>query len=111
MLMQKLVFVAQTGASIVLYILIGLSIRSEEHTSELQSPCNLVCRLLLGKKKSDEQNSDFRQRRNRESEHVPEHGSGPRGDGEKDYDSGFFFLRGCGPPQALPFFPKDGSPY
>src|ERR1022692_1372641 len=25
-------------------------IRSEEHTSELQSPCNLVCRLLLGKK-------------------------------------------------------------
>src|SRR5256885_3298809 len=27
------------------------SIRSEEHTSELQSPCNLVCRLLLEKKK------------------------------------------------------------
>src|SRR5256885_11711639 len=26
--------------------------RSEEHTSELQSPCNLVCRLLLGKKKN-----------------------------------------------------------
>src|SRR5256885_8165130 len=25
--------------------------RSEEHTSELQSPCNLVCRLLLAKKK------------------------------------------------------------
>src|SRR5256885_7247489 len=25
--------------------------RSEEHTSELQSPCNLVCRLLLEKKK------------------------------------------------------------
>src|SRR5256885_10552203 len=25
--------------------------RSEEHTSELQSPCNLGCRLLLGKKK------------------------------------------------------------
>src|SRR2546426_8650857 len=25
--------------------------RSEEHTSELQSPCNIVCRLLLGKKK------------------------------------------------------------
>src|SRR5688500_19504411 len=29
--------------------------RSEEHTSELQSPCNLVCRLLLEKKK-DKQN-------------------------------------------------------
>src|SRR5256885_9408502 len=28
-----------------------LSGRSEEHTSELQSPCNLVCRLLLEKKK------------------------------------------------------------
>src|SRR5256885_2775089 len=29
--------------------------RSEEHTSELQSPCNLVCRLLLEKKKKKEQ--------------------------------------------------------
>src|SRR2546426_3765214 len=29
--------------------------RSEEHTSELQSPCNLVCRLLLEKKKRIEQ--------------------------------------------------------
>src|SRR3989454_5097068 len=29
----------------------GFSDRSEEHTSELQSPCNLVCRLLLEKKK------------------------------------------------------------
>src|SRR2546426_1187637 len=29
----------------------GPSDRSEEHTSELQSPCNLVCRLLLEKKK------------------------------------------------------------
>src|SRR5256885_5515577 len=28
--------------------------RSEEHTSELQSPCNLVCRLLLEKKKNDQ---------------------------------------------------------
>src|SRR2546426_9241041 len=29
--------------------------RSEEHTSELQSPCNLVCRLLLEKKKKHSQ--------------------------------------------------------
>src|SRR2546426_4327257 len=29
--------------------------RSEEHTSELQSPCNLVCRLLLEKKKKHKQ--------------------------------------------------------
>src|SRR2546426_8846790 len=31
--------------------------RSEEHTSELQSPCNLVCRLLLEKKKKKNINS------------------------------------------------------
>src|SRR6266446_5785823 len=30
--------------------------RSEEHTSELQSPCNLVCRLLLEKKKKKTNN-------------------------------------------------------
>src|SRR5256885_8504147 len=32
----------------------GAVVRSEEHTSELQSPCNLVCRLLLEKKKRSE---------------------------------------------------------
>src|SRR3989454_7431647 len=32
---------------------IPLMKRSEEHTSELQSPCNLVCRLLLEKKNKD----------------------------------------------------------
>src|SRR5256885_12542501 len=31
--------------------IVSLQPRSEEHTSELQSPCNLVCRLLLEKKK------------------------------------------------------------
>src|SRR5256885_3878892 len=35
-------FIEETGAA---------QYRSEEHTSELQSPCNLVCRLLLEKKK------------------------------------------------------------
>src|SRR2546426_1827303 len=30
-----------------------VGMRSEEHTSELQSPCNLVCRLLLEKKKNN----------------------------------------------------------
>src|SRR2546426_5702168 len=37
--------------------------RSEEHTSELQSPCNLVCRLLLEKKKKTntiQQNHDHK---------------------------------------------------
>src|SRR5688500_19822210 len=37
-------------AGILIAFLFG---RSEEHTSELQSPCNLVCRLLLEKKKID----------------------------------------------------------
>src|SRR5256885_10383041 len=32
--------------------LVVVSERSEEHTSELQSPCNIVCRLLLEKKKN-----------------------------------------------------------
>src|SRR5256885_2380012 len=33
--------------------------RSEEHTSELQSPCNLVCRLLLEKKKNKPRSKDL----------------------------------------------------
>src|SRR2546426_12603028 len=36
--------------------------RSEEHTSELQSPCNLVCRLLLEKKTTRRQSTDARSR-------------------------------------------------
>src|SRR6266436_7645163 len=38
------------GPTVYDYAHIG-NYRSEEHTSELQSPCNLVCRLLLEKKK------------------------------------------------------------
>src|SRR5256885_10639826 len=34
------------------------AMRSEEHTSELQSPCNLVCRLLLEKKKRSHSTHD-----------------------------------------------------
>src|SRR2546426_2243666 len=37
--------------------------RSEEHTSELQSPCNLVCRLLLEKKKNRAGRQSTRTRR------------------------------------------------
>src|SRR2546426_1500953 len=36
--------------------------RSEEHTSELQSPCNLVCRLLLEKKKNEPDRGPWRHR-------------------------------------------------
>src|SRR2546426_8300046 len=37
----------------------GKNERSEEHTSELQSPCNLVCRLLLEKKKKNNQHTNY----------------------------------------------------
>src|SRR2546426_2501093 len=36
------------------------TLRSEEHTSELQSPCNLVCRLLLEKKKLTRNDAEHR---------------------------------------------------
>src|SRR5215467_2042951 len=38
-------------------------LRSEEHTSELQSPCNLVCRLLLEKKKKKATSTTHRKKR------------------------------------------------
>src|SRR2546426_5605922 len=43
--------------------------RSEEHTSELQSPCNLVCRLLLEKKKKNKKRNDSHAR---SEQHRPE---------------------------------------
>src|SRR2546426_5578314 len=42
--------------------------RSEEHTSELQSPCNLVCRLLLEKKKKKRTTSQCTTRANKEQQ-------------------------------------------
>src|SRR2546426_1983922 len=42
---------------------VGHRVRSEEHTSELQSPCNLVCRLLLEKKKGGSENKDIERSR------------------------------------------------
>src|SRR5256885_4643020 len=44
--------------------------RSEEHTSELQSPCNLVCRLLLEKKKKTKRAASHAIRRHH---HHPAH--------------------------------------
>src|SRR5256885_7066016 len=48
MVMRELKLLDKVG-----YIRYASVYRSEEHTSELQSPCNLVCRLLLEKKKKD----------------------------------------------------------
>src|SRR2546426_8262425 len=43
----------------------GAAHRSEEHTSELQSPCNLVCRLLLEKKKKKKNQKKHTDRQHR----------------------------------------------
>src|SRR5256885_2221060 len=48
---------------------IGEAARSEEHTSELQSPCNLVCRLLLEKKKLNLFSRSMRNTNKRKSKH------------------------------------------
>src|SRR2546426_4288759 len=45
-------FVWHEGSdTVICRVFMPNEMRSEEHTSELQSPCNLVCRLLLEKKK------------------------------------------------------------
>src|SRR5256885_11685976 len=44
-------FMAEYANMILVSCIASVLFRSEEHTSELQSPCNLVCRLLLEKKK------------------------------------------------------------
>src|SRR2546426_2324576 len=48
---KKLILADHASERKVKTLLSRLRQRSEEHTSELQSPCNLVCRLLLEKKK------------------------------------------------------------
>src|SRR5256885_13055848 len=48
------VSIASAGATFQMF---NTAFRSEEHTSELQSPCNLVCRLLLEKKKNNTSNT------------------------------------------------------
>src|SRR2546426_1800277 len=55
---------------IILITSLSVRVRSEEHTSELQSPCNLVCRLLLEKKK---QKYDERHRQAAVPSHLAVH--------------------------------------
>src|ERR1022692_3225296 len=75
--------------------------RSEEHTSELQSPCNLVCRLLLEKKKRiahvqvhalgpHEARHDTGRMNVTDVKRIAGHRKSRRGPGEK-YDAFFFF--------------------
>src|SRR5256885_9351667 len=51
-LQQPLIGVAARAITVQGLQQLVVHVRSEEHTSELQSPCNLVCRLLLEKKNS-----------------------------------------------------------
>src|ERR1039457_3017461 len=76
--------------------------RSEEHTSELQSPCNLVCRLLLEK--------TVAQRKERYSPHarnLRDAGGSADGAGGARWSGRlccvFFFLKPAGPPGLSPF--------
>src|SRR5260370_14765369 len=54
----------RTGAGWSLFDSLGHPVRSEEHTSELQSHLNLVCRLLLEKKKKIVNDKSTRKSRN-----------------------------------------------
>src|SRR5256885_9564721 len=55
--LRELVDLASAGNGDPSDEVLGAILRSEEHTSELQSPCNLVCRLLLEKKKNNTRRS------------------------------------------------------
>src|SRR2546426_1226628 len=54
-LLELEVLQADAAEKLINQLATSISKRSEEHTSELQSPCNLVCRLLLEKKKISSQ--------------------------------------------------------
>src|SRR5256885_672485 len=111
--------------------------RSEEHTSELQSPCNLVCRLLLEKKKfTNDQIKEMTRKVSAEVDlvhqqtHNQRYGSSHIGATAKDIynvvtvavsgvvdifygihkDFADFFFNFCQHPQAFPLFPNS-SPY
>src|ERR1022692_3989291 len=77
--------------------------RSEEHTSELQSPCNLVCRLLLEKKKNTDSpahSAECRLRAARELHAVERDAAGL---GFRQSYHFFFFLMIRGPPGSTLF--------
>src|ERR1022692_2680661 len=95
----------------------GFLPRSEEHTSELQSPCNLVCRLLLEKKYTTFDSSWARSisvalcsqrlaqpRRSSYGRGHGRRGSGCEGCGAAVLTTRFFFLT-AGPPPRSPLFP------
>src|ERR1039457_5092641 len=81
--------------------------RSEEHTSELQSPCNLVCRLLLEKKNTDARYLELRDL----------HAIGPLGIADQDLvaaariaDAVYFFFNDRAPADISPLPLPDAFP-
>src|ERR1022692_513252 len=95
---------------------------SEEHTSELQSPCNLVCRLLLEKKKKNRTRVDVGALRNgdRAADFCRrEHHRGKgdvriprqrRASGAARSVSFFFFFNDPAPPEIYPLSLHDALP-
>src|ERR1039457_6381606 len=96
----------------------SLASRSEEHTSELQSPCNLVCRLLLEKNTR----TTAAQRRRGSSGRCARGGRRARSArvvraalafaaqalrSDVVYPLDTFFFLGCAPKKASPFFPSN----
>src|ERR1039457_1009255 len=81
------------------------SYRSEEHTSELKSPCNLGCRLLLVKKIDWPHPTCLRHRPKANSPSIPEATSPINA-----IRNCQFFFKGSGPPRDLPPFPTRASP-
>src|ERR1039457_971733 len=89
--------------------------RSEEHTSELQSPCNLVCRLLLEKKEltvkgregwqflSRRSNSDIRRALECEQQYLDKHAACARQIQLLVARARFFFLNDEAPPKFNSF--------
>src|ERR1039457_6168346 len=94
--------------------------RSEEHTSELQSPCNLVCRLLLEKKKQQYLQVTRQSNGDAHDQVGCLQGLLRRACGSDDYGGRrrglvvrfvFFFFKRGGPPQYPPFPPPRLFPF
>src|ERR1039457_5903755 len=97
--------------------------RSEEHTSELQSPCNLVCRLLLEKKKyrpnePDSRSEPAQRGQLQERGHSVSRRSSDRSSSfRSSFRSCFFFFNDTATTEiytlslhdALPIYSKSGS--
>src|ERR1039457_1512882 len=96
--------------------------RSEEHTSELQSPCNLVCRLLLEKKKKCKKQNDPETNACQAPINRVAQTARSRCGGLRPWSSGpaagavfscfffFFFFNDAAPPNFSPFPPPAALP-